>query len=78
MSEVNELVKAINEVERIVRDNPPDEALKKLLAEPVPYKEVAIMHLLVIYASRLQFYETYGYGSSAGCDLDDLKDVWRP
>ena len=73
MSEVNDLVKAINEVERIVKENPPDEALKRLLTEPVPYKELAIMHLLVIYANRLPFYEIHG-----GCDLDDLKDVWRP
>ena len=53
MDGAEELVKAINEVERIVRGSPPEEALKRLLTEPVPYKELAIIHLLVIYANRL-------------------------
>ncbi len=63
MSEAQELVKAINEVERIVRDNSPEEALKRLLTESVPHKELAIKHLLVIYAKRLKDKELVELGS---------------
>ncbi len=63
MGEASELVKAINEVEKIVKNSPPDEALKRLLTEPISYKELAIMHLLVIYAKRLKDKELVALGS---------------